>query len=322
MMYTKDNIFTRNQRINSFQLSKLHTFEVAARHASFSLAAEELAMTPSAISHRINKLEQELGIALFHRTHRKIALTEEGERIYHSLTRSLNELNQEILDVKSGDVSGGLTIYSRPSFAQCWLVPRLYEFNQRYPLIELKLLTGNENINFQGYGIDAAIYFDEGLPDKVWRQEIMSETIIPVCTQQYAQQHQLFNAPENLAKATLLHDNQAWDYNSHHDEWTVWATANQLPSIDHISSIAFDRSDLAVIAAMNHAGVAMGRYNLIKKRLDSGELVTPFPNSEVTCQQKYYLVTPSKKHSRKLALFIEWLMEPLRDNTPKNTPKF
>ncbi|MGF1910461.1 DNA-binding transcriptional regulator DsdC [Vibrio kasasachensis] len=316
-MYTRDNIFTRNERINSFQLSKLHTFEVAARHSSFSLAAEELSMTPSAISHRINKLELELGIALFHRTHRKITLTEEGERIYQSLTRSLNEINQEILDVKSGDISGSLTIYSRPSFAQCWLVPRLYEFNQRYPFIELKLLTGNENIKFQGYGIDAAIYFDEGQPDNVWSQEIMSETNIPVCTAEYAEQHSLFNKPENLINTTLLHDNQAWDYDSHHDEWAVWARANQLPPIDHISSIAFDRSDLAVIAAMNHAGIAMGRYNLNKKRLDSGELVAPFQNTEVTCQQKYYLVTPNKKHSRKLALFIEWLMEAV-DTDKKN----
>jgi len=313
-MYTKDNIFTRNERINSFQLSKLHTFEVAARHSSFSLAADELSMTPSAISHRINKLELELGIALFHRTHRKITLTEEGERIYQSLTRSLNEINQEILDVKSGDVSGSLTIYSRPSFAQCWLVPRLYEFTQRYPFIELKLLTGNENIKFQGYGIDAAIYFDEGQPDNVWSQEIMSETNIPVCTEQYAKQHSLFNKPENLINTTLLHDNQAWDYDSHHDEWAVWAKKNQLPSIDHISNIAFDRSDLAVIAAMNNAGIAMGRYNLIKKRLDSGELVAPFPNTEVTCQQKYYLVTPNKKHSRKLALFIEWLREGIEND--------
>ncbi|WP_155487893.1 LysR family transcriptional regulator, partial [Vibrio harveyi] len=101
-MYTRDNIFAKNQRINSFQLSKLHTFEVAARHSSFSLAAEELSMTPSAISHRINKLEEELGIALFTRSHRKITLTEEGERIYLALNRTLNELNQEVMEVRNG----------------------------------------------------------------------------------------------------------------------------------------------------------------------------------------------------------------------------
>ncbi len=112
-------------------------------------------MTPSAISHRINKLEEELGIALFTRSHRKITLTEEGERIYLALNRTLNELNQEVMEVRNGEVSGELTIYSRPSFAQCWLVPRLYLFKQKHPSIELNILTGNENVNFQGYGIDA-----------------------------------------------------------------------------------------------------------------------------------------------------------------------
>ncbi len=160
-MYTKDNIFAKHSRINSFQLSKLHTFEVAARHNSFSLAADELSLTPSAISHRINKLEEEIGIKLFERTHRKVELTEEGQRIYHSLQKTLNNLNQEIIDIKNGETSGLLTIYSRPSFAQCWLVPRIHAFKELYPSIDLKLLTGNENISFQGSGIDVAIYFDD-----------------------------------------------------------------------------------------------------------------------------------------------------------------
>ncbi|MBF4248293.1 DNA-binding transcriptional regulator DsdC, partial [Vibrio anguillarum] len=184
-----------------------------------SLAADELSLTPSAISHRITKLEEEIGIKLFERAHRKITLTEEGERIYQSLKRTLNDLNQEILDVKNGDVSGPLTVYSRPSFAQCWLVPRIYSFKERYPSIDLKLLTGNENINFQGYGIDVAIYFDDHMPDKLFCKEIFSETIIPVCTSEYAKKYALTSSIQNLRNATLLHDNQAWDYDSNEDEW-------------------------------------------------------------------------------------------------------
>ncbi|GAB2664107.1 DNA-binding transcriptional regulator DsdC [Vibrio panuliri] len=315
-MYTKDNIFARNQRINSFQLSKLHTFEVAARHCSFSLAAEELCMTPSAISHRINKLEDELGIALFVRSHRKITLTQEGERIYLALKRTLNELNQEVMDVRSGDISGELTIYSRPSFAQCWLVPRIYSFKQQYPLIELKILTGNENINFQGYGIDAAIYFDEHMPDKMWHKELMGERIVPVCTHHYAQQFDLIDNPTNLHHATLLHDNQAWDYNSHHDEWALWAQQHGIEDIDDIACISFDRSDLAVIAAMNNAGIAMGRLSLIKKRLLTGELITPFADTALTCAQKYYLVSANPTPSQKLQLFLGWLEEQIRISEP------
>jgi LysR family D-serine deaminase transcriptional activator len=306
-MYTRENIFTKHSRLNSFQLSKLHTFEVAARHCSFSLAAEELSLTPSAISHRINKLEQEIGIKLFDRTHRKILLTEEGKRIYQSLKRTLNQLNQEILDVRSGDVSGSLTVYARPSFAQYWLVPRIGSFKACYPSIELKLLTGNENINFQGYGIDVAIYFDDHMPDALLCKEIFSETIIPVCTNEYAEKYCLVNSIENLNRTTLLHDNQAWDYDSNGDEWQEWAKANQVENISNISSIGFDRSDLAMIAAINHAGVAMGRISLIKDRLQSGELITPFPESQVVCKQKYYVATLPERHSQKVKIFIEWL---------------
>ncbi|EGA66670.1 DNA-binding transcriptional regulator DsdC [Vibrio brasiliensis] len=306
-MYTKENLFSQQSRINSFQLAKLHTFEVVARHCSFSLAAEELSLTPSAISHRINKLEHEIGVRLFTRTHRKITLTEQGERIYQSLQRTLNDLNQEIHDVKSGDISGPLTVYTRPSFAQCWLVPRIHLFKEHYPSIDLKLLTGNEKINFQGYGIDVAIYFDDHMPEKLFCKEILSETIIPVCTREYADKHQLNAAKENLRHVTLLHDNQAWGYDSNQDEWNSWAQANHIADVSGISSIGFDRSDLALVAALNNAGVAMGRYSQIKDRLSSGELVTPFPDTQVLCKQKYYVATSADNHSPKVKLFIEWL---------------
>ncbi|TQP36399.1 DNA-binding transcriptional regulator DsdC [Vibrio cholerae] len=306
-MYTKDNIFAKHSRINSFQLSKLHTFEVAARHNSFSLAADELSLTPSAISHRINKLEEEIGIKLFERTHRKVELTEEGQRIYHSLQKTLNNLNQEIIDIKNCETSGLLTIYSRPSFAQCWLVPRIHAFKELYPSIDLKLLTGNENISFQGSGIDVAIYFDDHMPDKLSCKEIFSETIIPVCTPEYAKKYSLTSSMDNLYNATLLHDNQAWNYNSDADEWKTWANANQLENLENISRIGFDRSDLAVIAAINNAGIAMGRFSLVKSQLSSGELMTPYPNTEVICKQRYYVATLPNKHNQKVKLFIDWL---------------
>ncbi|USD42989.1 DNA-binding transcriptional regulator DsdC [Vibrio sp. SCSIO 43135] len=306
-MYTKENLFSGQSRVNSFQLSKLHTFEVAARHGSFSLAAEELSLTPSAISHRINKLEVDIGIQLFKRTHRKITLTEEGVRIYQSLQKALNELNQEIFDVKSGDVSGPLTVYSRPSFAQCWLVPRIHDFNQRYPDIELRLLTGNENVDFQGYGIDVAIYFDEHRPKKLHCETLFQETIIPVCSSEYAARFDLHGSIHNLANTTLLHDNQAWDYDSNDDEWQGWAKANGIKSLLSQSSIGFDRSDLAVVAATNHAGIAMGRCSLVQNQLLSGELITPFTGTEVPCKQSYYAATLPTRRSEKVTLFIEWL---------------
>ena len=113
-MYTKQDRFSKQQTLSSMQLSKLHTFEAAARHCSFSLAAEELSITPSAVSHKMSKLEDELGIALFHRASRKVSLTDEGERMYQSVRKTLCALNQDVLDIENGDVSGQLNEYSRP----------------------------------------------------------------------------------------------------------------------------------------------------------------------------------------------------------------
>lgn len=123
----------RNRLLNGWQLSKLYTFEVAARHQSFAMAAEELSLTPGAISHRINQLEEELGIQLFVRSHRKVELTHEGKRVFWALKTSLDTLNQEILDIKNQELSGTLTVYSRPSIAQCWLVPALGDFYPPLP---------------------------------------------------------------------------------------------------------------------------------------------------------------------------------------------
>jgi len=313
LMYAKNLPLTGNMLLNGYQLSKLHTFEVAARHLSFSMAAEELSVSPSAISHRINGLEDELGFNLFERFHRKIRLTSEGERIYMALQSSLALINQEVAEIRNNEISGSLTVYSRPSIAQCWLVPKLADFHQRYPSINLDILTGNEYINFNNYNIDLAIYYDNQPPEGLSCEQLMSETIVPVCSREYALQHDLFDNPSGLAACTLLHDKQAWDYKSGLDEWHFWSESFGLNNLASCRGIGFDRSDLSIVAAMNHAGVAMGRHTLVNKRIQSGELVKPFPELEVSCQHNYYAVTPSSTHHPRVKVFVDWLKEKLAE---------
>ncbi|NIF38599.1 DNA-binding transcriptional regulator DsdC [Enterobacter sp. Tr-810] len=296
----------RNRLLNGWQLSKMYTFEVAARHESFALAAEELSLSPSAVSHRINLLEEELGIQLFVRSHRKVELTQEGKRVYWTLKSSLDTLNQEILDIKNQELSGTLTVYSRPSIAQCWLVPMLGDFTRRYPSISLTILTGNDYVNMQRTGVDLALYFDDTPPNHLSHHFLMDEAILPVCSPEYAQQHALLQNPDNLRHCTLLHDRQAWSNDSGTDEWFSWAqhfAVNMPPS----SGIGFDRSDLAIIAAMNHVGVAMGRKRLVQKRLERGELIAPFGEKTLKCHQHYYVSTPSGRQWPKIDAFISWL---------------
>lgn len=306
-MYDDKHQLAHNRHLNGYQLAKLHTFEIAARQSSFVLAAEELAITPSAVSHRINNLEAELGFKLFQRFHRRIELTPEGERLFWVLKSSLSYLNQEILEIKSQELSGTLTIYSRPSIAQCWLVPKLADFDRQYPAISLNILTGNEMVNFHGAGIDLAIYFDDKTPEKLDCQHLMDESIVPVCSPEYAERHELVGNPANLRRCTLLHDRQAWSYDSDIGEWNTWAKHFDLEFAEGQRGMGFDRSDLAVIAAMNHVGIAMGRKKLVSKRLENNELIAPFPGMEMQCAQRYYISTLSDRQWPKINAFIQWL---------------
>lgn len=302
-----------HKTLTGFQLSKLYTFEVAARHESFALAAEELFLTPSAVSHQINVLEKELNIKLFLRLHRKVQLTPEGNRVFWALQSSLDHLNTEIKAIQNQALAGSLTIYARPSIAQCWLVPKLSDFIQRYPFIQLSILTGNENVNFQRTGVDLALYFDNQPSFQLNYQYLMDEYIIPVCSPEYAEKFNLMNTVENLKHCTLLHDCQAWSNGTGTDEWNSWA-AHFNVDLDTSLGISFDRSDLALIAAKNNLGITMGRKRLVQKDNENGELVMPFQEMYLRCDQHYYIASLKDRQWPKIDAFIEWLTVQSKDS--------
>lgn len=180
------------------------------------------------------------------------------------------------------------------------------DFSRRYPAISLTVLTGNDNVNLQRAGIDLAIYFDDAPSSQLSHHFLMDEAIVPVCTPYYARQLQLTSNPASLRHCTLLHDRRAWSNDSGTDEWFSWAQQFGI-ELPQSSGIGFDRSDLAVIAAMNHVGVAMGRKRLVQKRLESGELIAPFGDMTLKCHQHYYVTTLPGRQWPKIDAFIEWL---------------
>lgn len=307
-MYDENNYLTQNRIINRYQLAKLHTFESVARHLSFALAAEELCISPSAVSHQINKLEDELGFKLFQRFHRRIELTYNGKNLFSAVKNSLRNLNQEILGITNQEAAGTLTIYAKPSFTQCWLIPKLSEFNRQYPYISLNILSGNEVSNFNRHRIDLAIYFDALRYEEIVYDHLMNESIVPVCSHAYALKQDLYDNVEKLNNCTILHDSQAWGHDSMLEEWKTWANNFSLSfDFNDMRKMIFDRSDLAVLAAINHAGVAMGRKQLITKYLETQELIIPFPQMEFLCKQRYYILKPQTKYNPKADIFIQWL---------------
>lgn len=288
------------------QFANLHTFLVAARHASFALAAQELALTPSAVSHRIARLEAGLGLKLFDRLTRQVKLTPDGVRIFAALQTGWEHLHAAIA---GGDaLTGGITLHARPSVAQCWLVPRLAGFTARYPELTLDLRVGNDAVDFRAGQADLALHYGDGHFPGLAARKLMDEWLAPVCSPHYARQHGLRDMPPQLSSATVLHDTLAWPACAPDAEWRLWLDA-QAPGINlPARSLRFDRADLCAQAAIHHAGVAMGRRQLVQPWLDSGQLVLPFGGFALASPQAYYLV-----HSARAVLparvqaLVDWL---------------
>ena len=299
-----------SSRLNSSQFANLHTFLVAARHLSFARAAEELCLTASAVSHRISRLETALNMKLFQRLTRQVSLTDEGERIFEILQNAMGELSEALEQSSQAEIAGSIALYVRPSVAQCWLVPRLADFVERYPLVSLDLRVGNDNVDFRTRKIDLALYYANGEFPGLTSHRLMQERLAPVCSPQYAQRHGLLQSPENLRHCTTLHDSLAWDHAAYDAEWTLWAEQHHLLAALPKRTLTFDRSDLCVTAAMSHAGIAIGRQQLVQKRIDRGELVLPFGGFSQCGHYDYYLVHPPLSVvPKRLQVFISWLHE-------------
>ncbi|CAM3774604.1 DNA-binding transcriptional regulator DsdC [Pseudomonas wadenswilerensis] len=294
-------------RLSGAQFANLHTFLAVARHLSFSLAAQELCLTASAVSHRIARLEQALALRLFERLTRRIRLTVEGERLYQVLQGFEAQL-QEALQPSTQEVSGSLSLYVRPSVAQHWLVPRLADFQQRYPQVSLDIRTGNDPVDFRTRPVDLALLYGDGEFPGLVSQLLMDERVAPVCSPKYAERHGLIGHPERLAQCTLLHDALAWEHAAFDAEWQRWAREQGVQQHLPASHLTFDRSDLCSAAASHHAGVAMGRQRLVQPLLDQGALILPLVGFSQTPGQGYYLVHPPHDPlPLRLRVMIEWL---------------
>lgn len=297
-------------RLNSSQFANLHTFLVAARHLSFTHAAAELCLTASAVSHRISRLESALSVRLFQRLTRRVCLTVEGERIFDILQNAMGELSEALQQPSQSEIAGTITLYARPSLAQCWLVPKLADFASRHPQVSLDLRVGNDNVDFRTRNIDLALYYANGEFPGLISHKLMEEKMAPVCSPEYARRHGLLDQPENLKNCTLLHDSLAWNNAACDAEWNLWARQNGMEAMLPPRSFTFDRSDLCVIAAINHSGIAIGRQRLVEKCMDRGELILPFGEFTRTGHYDYYLVHPPLKQiPKRLQVFMDWLRE-------------
>ncbi|WP_448208109.1 transcriptional regulator GcvA [Azospirillum sp. sgz302134] len=283
-------------------LNALRAFECAARHLSFTKAAEELHVTQAAISHQIKGLEEWLGMPLFRRLNRALILTEAGQTYLPPVRDALDTLSQATERLFRKDASGALTISTMPSFAAKWLVMRLGRFQARHPELEVRLHTTPQIVDFMQQDVDIAIRFGSGRWPDLRCERLLTEDIFPVCSPALLTGDRPLAAPEDLRHHTLLHD----DY---FITWGTWAEAAGLTGVDVTRGPRFNDSALILQAAMEGAGIALARGVLVADDVAAGRLVRLF-NVHLPGDYAYYVVAPPHYFSRpKVKAFRDWLFE-------------
>jgi LysR family glycine cleavage system transcriptional activator len=283
-------------------LTGLRAFEAAARHLSFSRAAAELNVTPTAISHLISRLEQQLGVRLFIRRNRAVLLTREGQDYLPPIRSAFEDLRQATARLRRPSHEGLLTVSTTASLATKWLVSRVAAFQDAHPGIEVRITTSAHLVDFRREEVDLAVRFGLGHWPGLRADWLMAEHVFPVCSPSLLAAKPL-RAPEDLAQHTLLHTTVS------REDWQLWLTAAGLPlSIAKQRGLMFDQGFMAVQAAMEGLGVALGRTHLVEADIAAGRLVVPF-DTVLPQDAGYYVVAPmANAEFPKIALFREWLL--------------
>src|SRR5215469_1452209 len=284
-------------------LNGLRAFEAAARHMSFTLAASELNVTQTAISHQIRRLEEELGVRLFARQNRSLELTPEAREYLPGIRAAFNDLRLATDRLKRKDNDRVLTVSTLASLAAKWLLPRLSSFQQAHPTIDVRITTSTSLVDFRHDDVDAAIRYGRGHWPGVRAQWLMADELFPVCSPALLKGDKPLRCPEDLANHTLLHTS------GYDDDWRLWLTAAGLPSnISKQPGLSFDLSFMTVQAAIDGIGVAMGRTSYVQDDIAKGRLVVPFKIA-LPADAGFYLVSPEAVEAPpKLRLFRNWLL--------------
>ena len=281
-------------------LNALRAFEAAGRHLSFTKAAAELNVTQAAISQRVRLLEDQLGVRLFRRMNRQLALTEAAAR-YHGEIRALfHGLAGATERLKGRDPARLLTVSVPPSFAAQFLVPRLGRFLARHPEIEVRLDVTAREVDLLRDGIDLAVRHGPGAWPELAETRLMVEDWSPVCSPKLLQGPRALRKPADLRHHVLLRGPTV--------DWQIWLSAAGVTGIDTAAGPLYDESWMAIKASIEGHGVALARNTLVADELAAGHLVRPFKLRLPVAYAYYILCPPQSAGEPKIKLFREWLI--------------
>lgn len=283
-------------------LNALRAFEAAARHMSFTRAAEELFVTQAAVSHQIRSLEDWLGLRLFRRLNRRLLLTDEGQAYIGPVRDALDRIAAATDGLRRSDAEGLLTVSVLPSFAATWLLPRLWRFRDAHPEIDVRIDARESLADFARDGVDVALRYGGGDYPGHHSVRFMTEEAFPVCSPALLERgpHPL-RRPEDLRHHTLIRDFTE-------DLWDRWLRLAGVTGIDSRRGPSFNYLNMAIEAAIAGQGVALGRRAIVADALADGRLVRPF-DITMPSLDAYYVVCPVATTARpKVAAFRDWLL--------------
>ncbi|WP_029972013.1 transcriptional regulator GcvA [Paraburkholderia graminis] len=287
----------------------LRAFEATARLLSFSLAAQELFVTQSAISHQVQKLEADLGVALFERRARAVELTVAGQAYYAKVHAAFELLRQGTREARAPmSKLTTLTVGLLASFATRWLAPRLESFHQAHPHIDLQLQPEIALADVCGGEVDVAIRYGRGRWSDVHAQRLMPERLSVVCAPAVLAGANRPREPQDILRYPLLTSHSRQPF-----EWDAWAHRFGV-DLRNARTVQLHDYNIVVEAALAGQGIAMGRHNLISPQLASGGLVQALPDTILDEPGiGWWLVTPKAGMSKAASAFCAWLTETARE---------
>ena len=284
-------------------LNALRAFEAAARHGSFKGAAEELHVSQSAISHQVKGLESALTVELFVRKTRAVTLTQSGRIFYPILREAFNRISDGAELIRAPSTAGTVTLQAYSTFTMRWLIPRLPRFQQAHPDILLRLHTSQEDVDFDRSDVDACIMIGQPTHPDLHYAHLFACELFPVCSPTFLAGAKALGSPNGLSKQVLLQVHPSAS------DWWVWLEANGVRNANPDAGLSFDSFDLALFAALQGMGVALGEQPYVSRELRSGLLVELFPGRRVRNPNEWYFVCrKEKKDQLKIDAVRQWLL--------------
>ena len=299
-------------------LKALRAFECTARHLSIRDAAAELHVTPAAVSQQIKALEETLGVPLFERLGRGLALTTAGASALPWLEDGFKSLQAGLSQIEQHNSAETLNVWMAPSFASKWLIPRLPSFTDAHPDINLRISASVDWVDrrdtsigfaedlFKRLSIDIAIRFGNGQSSQCNVEKLMGVSVAPLCSPTLIENtRQPLNTAEDLANFTLLHDDSPYEGRP---DWPSWLRANKVTQVDGRKGLRFNQGAIALQAAAEGQGVVLGLDKLAATDIANKRLIAPLSNRYPVDSSYYILSRKDEPQSGAAKLFREWLI--------------